>query len=65
MLGVSRADAPWQVVALFGVAGLTGLAAPQSIMTSAPVAKWFRRKRGLALAVATSGLGLGGVFSYP
>ncbi len=65
LLGVSRADAPWQVIALFGVAGMTGLAAPQNIMTSVPVAKWFQRKRGLALALAASGLGLGGVFFLP
>ncbi|NQW24639.1 MAG: MFS transporter [SAR202 cluster bacterium] len=62
---VSRATSPWHVITLFGVLGLTGLAAPQNIMTSVPVAKWFQRRRGLALALATSGVGLGGVFFLP
>ncbi len=65
LIAVSRADAPWQVIALFGVLGMTGLAAPQNIMTSVPVAKWFQRKRGLALALAASGLGTGGIFFLP
>ncbi|HIF44852.1 MAG TPA: MFS transporter [Dehalococcoidia bacterium] len=65
LLAVSRADTPWQVIALFGVLGLTGLAAPQNIMTSVPVAKWFQRKRGMALALAVSGVGIGGVFFLP
>jgi len=65
LIGVSRVNSPWQVIALFGLLGLTGLAAPQNIMTSVPVAKWFQRKRGLALALATSGLGIGGIFFLP
>ena len=65
LLVMSRVDSPWQVIALFGVLGMTGLAAPQNIMTSVPVAKWFQRKRGMALALAASGLGTGGVFFLP
>lgn len=62
---MSRANSPWQVIAVFGLLGMTGLAAPQNMMTSVPVAKWFERKRGLALALAVSGLGIGGVFFLP
>lgn len=65
LLAMSRASSPWQVIAIFGLLGMTGLAAPQNIMTSVPVAKWFERKRGLALALAVSGLGIGGVFFLP
>lgn len=65
LIVLSRANSPWQVIAIFGVLGMTGLAAPQNIMTSVPVAKWFQRKRGLALALATSGLGTGGIFFLP
>ena len=65
LIAMSRVNAPWQVIAIFGVLGMTGLAAPQNIMTSVPVAKWFQRKRGLALALATSGLGTGGIFFLP
>jgi len=65
LIVLSRAGSPWQVIAIFGVLGMTGLAAPQNIMTSVPVAKWFQRKRGMALALAATGLGIGGVFFLP
>lgn len=57
--------APWHFIALFGILGISGLGAPNSIVTSVPVAKWFERNRGKALAVATSGLGIGGIFFLP
>ena len=65
LIVLSQANSPWQVIAIFGVLGMTGLAAPQNIMTSVPVAKWFQRKRGVALALAVSGVGIGGVFFLP
>ena len=65
LIFLSRADSPWQVIAIFGLLGMTGLAAPQNIMTSVPVAKWFQQKRGMALALAATGLGIGGVFFLP
>ena len=34
-------------------------------MTSAPVAKWFVRRRGRALALAGAGLGIGGIVFLP
>ena len=65
LLAVSRSSAASQVILLFGVMGICGLAAPNSLVTSVPVAKWFRRVRGRALALATTGLGLGGVAFLP
>ncbi len=65
LLAVSRATAPWQVILLFGIVGVSGLAAPNGIVTSVPIAKWFHRKRGLAMALATSGLGVGGIVFLP
>ena len=62
---LSRTTAPWQVILLFGVIGISGLAAPNGIVTTVPVAKWFRRNRGKALAVAATGLGVGGVIFLP
>ena len=65
LMALSRVNAPWQVIVISGVLGMSGLAAPQNIMTSVPVAKWFQRKRGLALALATSGIGTGGILFLP
>ena len=49
LIGVNRANAPWQVIALFGLVGITGLAASQNVMTSAPLAKWFQPEKGAGL----------------
>ena len=65
VLGLSQARAPWHVMALFGIIGLMGLTGPNSLVTSVPVAKWFRRRRGRALALAAMGLGSGGVAFLP
>jgi MFS family permease len=56
---------PWHFIMLFGIMGISGLGAPNSIVTSVPVAKWFEKNRGKALALATSGLGMGGMFFLP
>lgn len=65
LLAISRINASWQFIVLFGIMGLTGLAAPNSLITSVPVAKWFRRHRGKALALATMGSGIGGIIFLP
>ena len=65
LIGISYANAPWQLLVLFGVIGLTGLTAPNSLVVTVPVAKWFQRSRGRALALATLGLGIGGVTLVP
>lgn len=55
----------WQFIVLFALVGVSGLAAPNGIVTSVPVAKWFVRKRGRALALATAGLGISGIVFLP
>ena len=65
LLGIGRVNSYWQFMLLFGIIGITGLTAPNSLITSVPVAKWFWRRRGRALALATTGLGLGGVVLVP
>ena len=62
---VSKATSPWHIIVLFGVVGVSGLATPNGIVTSVPVAKWFLKKRGKALAIATTGLGIGGIVFLP
>ena len=62
---VGMSNHAWQFILLFGLVGVTGLAAPNGLVTSVPVAKWFVRKRGRALAFATAGLGISGIVFLP
>jgi len=65
MIGMAFINAPWHFLVLFGVMGLSGLSSPGALLTSTPVAKWFVKKRGRALALATMGLGIGGIAFMP
>ncbi len=65
MVGLAYVKNPWQFLLLFSLMGLIGLSAPGSLLTSVPIAKWFIRQRGKAMAVATTGLGVGGVAFMP
>ena len=65
MIGLANVQQPWQILLLFSIMGLMGLAAPGGLLTSVPVAKWFIRRRGRALAMATMGLGVGGIAFMP
>jgi sugar phosphate permease len=55
----------WQMVALFAAMGLVGMSGPGALVTSVPVAKWFVRRRGLAFAVMSLGIPVGGVIFVP
>ena len=65
MVGLFFVQNSWQFLGLFTVMGLIGLSAPGGLLTSVPVAKWFVRQRGRALAIATMGLGMGGIAFMP
>ena len=65
LLLVSISSHAWQFILFFGIIGMSGLAAPNGIVTSVPVAKWFVGKRGRALALAGAGLGIGGIVFMP
>jgi sugar phosphate permease len=57
---LSRANPPvWHVLLLYGMIGLIG-SGSSPVSFSKVVANWFNRKRGLALGIATTGIGLGG-----
>lgn len=58
-------QAPWQFWLLFGAVGAVGLGEPGHIATPVAISKWFLRKRGRAMAVATQGQLLGGVAMTP
>ena len=65
MIGLSYVQNAWQFLLLFNIMGFMGLSAPGALLTSVPVAKWFVGKRGTALALATMGLGTGGIVFLP
>jgi MFS family permease len=54
----------WHLYLLYSIAGLVGLGAT-SLTYSRVVAGWFDRRRGLALGVTSSGIGLGSFIMPP
>jgi sugar phosphate permease len=65
MVGLSTLTQEWELVAIFALIGLTGMAGGGSLVTSVPIAKWFVRRRGLAMSITTLGLSIGGVIFAP
>jgi len=65
MIGLFFVQNSWQFLGLFTLMGFIGLSAPGGLLTSVPVAKWFVQHRGRALAIATTGLGMGGIAFMP
>ena len=65
MVGLFFVQNSWQFLGLFTLMGFIGLSAPGGLLTSVPVAKWFVQHRGRALAIATTGLGMGGIAFMP
>ncbi len=61
---ISQVSSPWHLYLVYGLLASWGMAA--AYMTSNPtVVKWFVEKRGLAVGIAQSGLGLGIVLIPP
>lgn len=65
LVGMAHVSHAWQMVALFAAMGLVGMSGPGALVTSVPVAKWFVRKRGRALALMSLGIPVGGVVFLP
>ena len=56
----------WLFFLLFAISGLSGFGGPSGqLLTVVPVAKWFQRKRGWALAIATMGMPFGNLLLIP
>ncbi len=66
VIAIGSATNVVQLFVLFAVIGFGGLS-PQGggLLTSVPVAKWFVRKRGTAMAVTSMGLALGATTFVP
>ena len=66
VIGVAFAGNVVHLFVLFSVMGLSGLNNQGGgLLTSVPVAKWFVRKRGTAMALTSVGLGVGGATIVP
>jgi sugar phosphate permease len=66
LIGVGLTNHVYQTFLLFALMGLVGLSAQGgSLLSSVPVAKWFVRRRGTALSLATLGMGIGPIVFVP
>jgi sugar phosphate permease len=60
MLAMGAISAGWHLVVIFALTGLLGFqAGPSALLTSVPLAKWFVRNRGRAMALAFTGTPIG------
>jgi MFS family permease len=55
----------WQLITLFGFMGIIAMVGPANLAISVPVAKWFIKKKGIALAIVGATSALGGVIFVP
>jgi MFS family permease len=63
LIGMSRTTALWQPYVLYGVVAALGMSTAY-VPCAATVARWFVRRRGLALGVASAGISVG-AFALP
>jgi sugar phosphate permease len=61
---LSLTDNLWQLYVLYGCAGIAS-AACSEIPTSVVVSNWFRKKRGIAMGITTTGIDFGGLLLAP
>jgi MFS family permease len=62
---VSRASSLWEFYVFYGVCAGVGVSLMGFSSHSAFIPKWFERKRGLAIGIAMSGIGLGMLLIIP
>ncbi|MBI2935335.1 MAG: MFS transporter [Chloroflexi bacterium] len=65
LIALGKVTAWWHLLALFAVMGAAGMSGPGSLLTTVPLAKWFVRQRGRAMAIAASGIAIGAIFLLP
>ena len=62
LMGLKYVQEPWQFYMLFGVLGSVSMLGSGFFLAQTVVPKWFVRKRGRALGLATMGTGAGAFF---
>jgi MFS transporter, OFA family, oxalate/formate antiporter len=65
LIATSRVETLWQFYLLRGVAQTLGNALLGNLVVNVTVAKWFVVRRGMAIALASIGISLGGVLMAP
>ncbi|MDE2838389.1 MAG: MFS transporter [Chloroflexota bacterium] len=65
VLWLSRIAAAWELMAAFMLIGLVGMGRANDLQAGASIAKWFVRRRGLAMGIALGGTPLGVAVYYP
>jgi MFS family permease len=64
-LAVSRIDQVWQFYLVYGVIGALGMVGFGGLVTNALISKWFVRRRGRAIGIATMGISTSGLVFVP
>jgi MFS family permease len=64
-IAVGSITATWQLLTLYGVLAAPALILSTTIIANALIARWFVRRRGLALGLSAFGIGLAGVLLPP
>jgi MFS family permease len=62
---IAHATALWQIVAIYGTLMTAGVLLSGPLAAQTLAAKWFRRRRGLAIGLSTVGTSLGGLLLTP
>ena len=65
VLWLSRVAAVWELALAFMLIGIVGMGRANDLQAGAPIAKWFVRRRGLAMGIALAGTPLGVAIYYP
>ena len=65
VLWLSRVAAVWELMAAFMLIGIVGMGRANDLQAGAAIAKWFVRRRGLAMGIALAGTPLGVAVYYP
>ena len=62
---ISHATAIWQIFVLYGLGFSVGVAGCTSSMVAAIMTKWFDKKKGLAIGIASAGMAAGQLIIVP